>query len=632
MKLKLLLFLIAFLFIYPFSNGLSYGPIYRQFSDLSKLQRNPLDDLLKQWKARNDIINLGKDRIGLNELSNLNDVMIDHDIKNSPEIAILLLKEIDERKSELTKEEKLSMLLAVLKIAPDLPAIHFQTAKNYFSLDPLNFKKWGSEFFEGFSLFIEDMDNVSNLYVNTAFWISIALSAFALVFYFILFIKYVHLLVHLILHIFSQMISKFAVYFVIFALPVTAILLFGPLSIILIFAVYFWLFAKPSERFILGGFLLILAVLPHLTPFLSFPIKFQGSIEREMLKINLSPDYLSNYNRFSDYAVKNQDDWEAKFVLALLSKRLGNFEKSKNLLEEITSKKPNWDKAFINLGNLKLIEGDFEGAISDYNKAASFNDRNFLAKYNSGKALYLETKIEEATNELKNASAMDPANFERYEELSSPKNPLRFVFDDWISSEDLKDRIAVYKKPDYPLGASLWDSAGLLNATPAYSSLILVITLILLIMMLKLSKAIDPPKACDICGAAYCTKCSKISDRKRLCAQCHYIFVLKESIDQNFRLKKEILENRQKAMNKFFRNYLSFLLPGFGHIYSGLAIKGGMLLFTFLLSLSIVVFRKGIVEDPYSIYLNGPLLIPVVLITAMALLAIYSILNLRKLR
>ena len=588
--------------------------------------------MLKQWNARNEIISLGQDKVALNELSSLRDVMIDSGIKNAPAVTIAILNEIEERKAELSESEITSLAEAAKKISPDLPAVRFKIASIYFTPKTFSLKKGFAELYNGMDLILGSIESRLDLYANLLYWTALSLVAAVIMFLAVWTLKYLKLLHHMLRHALPKIFSGFSIYVILSAAVVFSFFYFGPLSILIVLILYFWFFMNGSEKSIAVLFLVLAALSPFMLDLLIFSAKYSASPERSMLALELSPDYQSNVSRFGSLLAKNRDDNELKFSMALIQKRTGNLNASKELLTGIVKNRPEWDKAFVNLGNVEFLQGNFDFAISDYKKATSLNPGNFLAKYNLGKALYRKTRLEDANQELSNASNIDPLKFKELEDISDPKNPLRYVFDETLSPFDLKERIKSLSKADEGARKKLWEKHSLTTLDPLATSAVNVSFIILLFVLAGFSRKIDPPKRCTICGNSYCRRCSKTTDKRDICSQCYYIFVLRDSIDPAFKTKKETQEAKNKFTNGIFKNWISYFIPGFGCIYAGNAFSGFLITFTSSWAVFYMIFRKGILADKFFASLEPSVFLPLAMVVFALAVHILSNIIIRRLR
>ncbi len=599
---------------------------FAQNSPINDLSGDPVEELIETWGERSETISLGKDNLGLENLEIIKKKMTLYGIRNAPQIAVALIDEIKERDSELSKKEKTALLKFAKEIAPDIASLNIKLAGYFLSPSYFSLKNSISSMKTGFSKYLSGIESRFRFITNILYWSWLALCFTVFIFFLVMTLKYFHALIHMTEHFLPKAFSKTANILLLMFIPIVFFLTLGPLSLVLVFAAYYWLLANGSEKFVMCVFIAILICIPHIFYFTAFPYRYQKSNEKKILSVELSPDLKKSIEAMEEITKNFPDDTEAEITLALLHKKLGNYLQAKNILKNVLSKNPGNTKALINIGNIHYIQGKLAAAISSYSKAGSINSQSFLANYNLGKALYSETRIEEADQALKKASSINSSRFKKFESLSNPKNPLEFVFDEKIDKKDLKQRIAALKSPSSEFRNKIWAKKRILNTTPWGASITGLIVFIILILLSKFTKLIEPPRVCEICGKAFCKKCSRLSEHRDICSPCHFIFIRKESLEPVFKTKKENEEKRHRIFQGIFKSWISFLLPGLGHLYFGKSIAGIFVVFLLALVFSWIYIPQGLIEDPFTGSLKGTNVSLVMVL--LAALAVYIITNL----
>jgi len=104
---------------------------------------------------------------------------------------------------------------------------------------------------------------------------------------------------------------------------------------------------------------------------------------------------------------------DAYYVRALCYGNLNKYDKALNDFNKVIELKPNYKDAYINRGFYVFEKtGDFEGAISDYNKFLELNgdDDNAFAFNNRGYAKYKINDLEGAMNDIQESIRINPEN------------------------------------------------------------------------------------------------------------------------------------------------------------------------------------------------------------------------------
>jgi tetratricopeptide (TPR) repeat protein len=135
-------------------------------------------------------------------------------------------------------------------------------------------------------------------------------------------------------------------------------------------------------------------------------------------------------------------------------------------------------------------------------------------------------------------------------------------------------------------------------------------------------------KSCEKCGRPVCRRCDPdLGIGAFMCSQCTNVFARKGVVPEELRAQKQAEVQRHQTWMGRLALALGALVSGAGHIFSGLPIRGALYNFLFLLALSAVLLRDGVLRAPYGeapVYLK---LVPAVLL----ILPLY-LLTLRGLR
>jgi tetratricopeptide (TPR) repeat protein len=156
---------------------------------------------------------------------------------------------------------------------------------------------------------------------------------------------------------------------VLLALP--AFFALGPMWLLLYWAVLAYAYSNKGERSLLASALLALGVVPLLV----------AAVARENL-VRRSPLYLAAVDleeRREDSSVEEQlasmataspDRPDVWFLLAMYAERAGDYPRALTRYGQAIAGDPKDYRALVNRGNVRFLEGDFVGAIGDYEEAA----------------------------------------------------------------------------------------------------------------------------------------------------------------------------------------------------------------------------------------------------------------------
>ncbi|CAH0994953.1 Beta-barrel assembly-enhancing protease [Emticicia aquatica] len=97
-------------------------------------------------------------------------------------------------------------------------------------------------------------------------------------------------------------------------------------------------------------------------------------------------------------------DTELFFIQGNVAYKKGNFEEAIKFYSEAIDKTPKFADAYNNRGSVKLAMDNIDGAILDFEKAVSIDNKFYLAKYNLAEAYSNTDKLDESLSLLKQIS------------------------------------------------------------------------------------------------------------------------------------------------------------------------------------------------------------------------------------
>jgi len=101
---------------------------------------------------------------------------------------------------------------------------------------------------------------------------------------------------------------------------------------------------------------------------------------------------------------RSEKDTELFFIQGNVAYKKGNFEEAIKFYTEAIEKTPKFADAYNNRGRVKLELDNIEGAIQDFEKAVTIDDKFYMAKYNLAEAYSNTNKLEESLTLLKQIS------------------------------------------------------------------------------------------------------------------------------------------------------------------------------------------------------------------------------------
>jgi hypothetical protein len=113
-----------------------------------------------------------------------------------------------------------------------------------------------------------------------------------------------------------------------------------------------------------------------------------------------------------------------------------------------------------------------------------------------------------------------------------------------------------------------------------------------------------------------------------MCTQCVNVFARKNVVAPSVKVRKQLEVARYESQLERASTILGVLWSGMGHVFSGDPVRGSLYGFFFVLAISGVVFRAGLLRPPFE---GMPMLVRVVPL-ALLFLTVYplSLLRLRR--
>jgi hypothetical protein len=113
-----------------------------------------------------------------------------------------------------------------------------------------------------------------------------------------------------------------------------------------------------------------------------------------------------------------------------------------------------------------------------------------------------------------------------------------------------------------------------------------------------LSARMDPSRTCEKCGRPACRRCDGAA--ATTCGQCLNVFFRQNVVDARDRLRKEAQVRRHAQGRRLLARGLALAGGGAGHVVSGHAPLGFLLLFLLLFLGFVVWFWQGVLPPPQS--------------------------------
>jgi len=249
--------------------------------------------------------------------------------------------------------------------------------------------------------------------------------------------------------------------------------------------------------------------------------------------------------------------------------------------------------AYVNLGNVYYLQGQWQKALEGYSKAVSIDSLDAVAQYNLAQAYIKALLMAESSRALRMATAAGIDRVRRsYAEAAQAKVQ---VYPKTFSNGELW-RMAAVEGPHSPHRVVAEALAPLLGFPLRVSAWMLLAALV---VSMFLSRALKPRHLafqCSNCGELMCESCGDSERGSFICAGCHGVIAEVTSekvVDALLRQRRQkVVVKRRKRIRS-----LTMWLPGLRDIYYGKMFRGVNLSLLFALSLLALASRGYLVKD-----------------------------------
>ncbi|MFY0575285.1 tetratricopeptide repeat protein [Cystobacter fuscus] len=465
-----------------------------------------------------------------------------------------------------------------------------------------------------------------------------ALLATAAVVVGVLFVRRVRFLLHDFHHLFPRASAHWQ------STALAVLLLFGtplalrwgvvPTLLLLLGSVSFYL--SRSERAVATLLLALAALVPLAAGKLAQSAVFAGTVAEDVYVLEHGGiDAEPVAQRVRARHEKKQASFAELFALGRFEARRGQMPEAIAHYKAAMALRAGHAPLMTNLGNALLATGDMDGATRLYTQALSADPGlaapafNLAEVYRRRAAVAPDSEIsaqnQKARDALETAGRLDREllMWERPPDDRLTMN--RLLLGPVLPLTDLPviEDTALAARVEAQLSSRLLAGG---SGISAWGPLVLGA---LLVAMLGLARGVfKPSHECEKCGRPVCRRCDKeLGVASKLCAQCVNVFSRKIVVEARVRARKhiEIERNRQWASGVSY--VFGGLVSGAGHLFNGLAVRGTLYAFLFLLGVAGLLLRSGVLRSPYGevpMYLKlAPLLLLLIPLHLLSLRGLY---------
>ena len=291
------------------------------------------------------------------------------------------------------------------------------------------------------------------------------------------------------------------------------------------------------------------------------------------------------------------------FALGTMMYRIGRYPDAQAYLLESVSLANRFAPAFVNLGNVYFMQGDFDKALSGYQSAVELDSASAVANYNIGQSYIKKMLFAQSGEWLERANMMGIDAFRSAHPAIGLRNPP--IYESGFESGELRS-IAFLEggeRRDILIGEMLqpyvlfpFQWLWLLFAASLCAAMILSRKL----------PATWHVERCENCGSATCSACENVQTGIRLCRECADVIKDLGSVKVMEALLRTRRQRVASARQRSHRRRTLFF-PGASHVYYGRTAPGIALSLIGAGAVAILVWRGACFKDPGAMNIVQPL-------------------------
>jgi tetratricopeptide (TPR) repeat protein len=575
----------------------------------------------ERWKEARQKADAAAAEQGRKDLLKLRDEISATDIDT---FSASLVRESQEKLKAKDYGGAVKLAEAAAALSPNLPYAHFALADAYARRDVTSVGGYVGEIKAGLGALVRDPRFWRPALGNLAAVVLLALLATGVAVVAVLFGRRVRYALHDFHHLFPRGAGRWQSVVIAVAVLATPILLqAGVVPVLLIFFGAMALYLTMAERAVVAALLALSGLIPLAAGQLAESTAFAGTVAEDV--------YVLERGSFTadEAAARIQARHAAKeasfaelFALGRYQARRGQLEEAATSYKAAALLRQRNALLLTNYGNVLLASGDMDGATRLYQEAQQADPRLAAAPYN---LMLLYRHLARGLPDAQVGAAL-----QRAREAQDVAQGL----DNNLAGRDVPpdDRLLVnllLLSPPLPKADLMALADGkaasarvesqldrILMGTTGMPARVYPLALALLFFLWGYARdRVQATKSCDKCGRPVCRRCDPDLGRGAfMCSQCTNVFARKGVVPEPLRVRKQAEVQRHKTWMGRVAMALGAVVSGAGHTFSGLPIRGALYSFLFLLALSAVVLRDGVLRAPYGeapVYLK---LVPVVLL------------------
>jgi len=325
-----------------------------------------------------------------------------------------------------------------------------------------------------------------------------------------------------------------------------------------------WPVLKARERLVFLALAVIVAAAP-LAPTvmgrLALPLREEGAPFHGILAVEHAAEPAATQAQFEALANLQPESPFVHFGLAWSARRAGDLPAAERAYRRALQIWPSNDRALNNLGNLLAMQGRFDEALRQYERATEVQPGNAAAHFNASQVHTRLFDYPAASDAVARASALDFEMVRTYQSRSGEDLPL---VDQWVAPATFWTALAQAPITAVPVALPpAWNGTIETSGWP-FVGLALVLTLAGLGVGLWWQRRM-PLRACSNCARPVCRRCAHRQREQALCPGCATIAARAESAEFG-RVLLAQQRRRTERTGAILRTVVSTTVPGWGMI------------------------------------------------------------------
>lgn len=457
---------------------------------------------------------------------------------------------------------------------------------------------------EGFRRSFMSYSGQAVLAANGIIFLVVSLTGALLVTLIALLVKYWPLIEHRIAEMYSRRFSAPPSRWII-ALIFGALLCMrlGAALYIAVLVVVLWSYLSGKEKGIIATGMVLLAAASFGAPYSNCfaPAIDPGSITNRLALVNergVNEECISRIRGITGERFQAHKD----FALGTMMYRLGLYETAQRHFLDAVSARPDFAPAFVNLGNVYFMQGDYDKALAGYQSAVELDSTSAVAHYNIGQTFIKKMLFAPSGAWLEKANMLGIETYRSAHPAIGLRNPP--VYEDGFNPKEL-----------WTIARTEGMSRkGVLVGEILRPLLLFPFRWLWVLIGASLAAALlvagNLPEAwriapCDNCGRGTCSECEDTATGIRLCHDCAEVIKDLNSI----KVMEALLRGKRQKMaipkHDAYR-WRTMFFPGASRTQYGSILSGFALSFVSAGAIALLVWNGSYFKDPSSMTTHAP--------------------------